>query len=214
MSDEPIGLFTNDPPPTSNGRLTESVESKERTESSDDAERARLTRLFAVADQCINAGCEVLPVAVWVKDDTTVAKAPLLAHAHLQAHRDPRLIRQQLVSPPHVSDRVPPGFEVAVGFVPGSGGFLVLDCDVKHGKAGLESLRALQHEFGDFATAAWVTPSGGVNVLLRKPPGAEFSNHSPWEGIDVRADGGWVVAPGNRCKGGEWRWIDRPTAST
>src|SRR5262249_6122974 len=36
--------------------------------------------------------------------------------------------------------------------------------------------------------------------------GAAYGNHSPWPGIDVRADGGWVVAPGNRGRGGEWSW--------
>jgi hypothetical protein len=171
-------------------------------------ERAWLERLFVIADEAIAAGMDVLPAAVWVKPDGTVGKAPLLPHGHLGAHRDRQRICQELADVPHVPTGVPENFEVVVGVRPGSGGFVLLDADIKAGKAGEASMEALRAEHGDFATAAWRTPSGGVNVLLRKPPGAAYSNHSAWDGIDVRADGGWVVAPGNICVGGRWAWLD------
>ena len=165
-----------------------------------------LQRLHAIADAAIDAGIDVLAAAVWPKDDGTLAKAPLMLHGHLDAHHDRDLIRRQLADP-YKPTSVPDEFEVVVGIVPGSAGLLVLDCDVKKGKAGEASLKALIAEHGEFVTAAWRTPSGGVNVLLRKPPAAVYGNFSPWPGIDVRADGGWVVAPGNNAAGAEWTWL-------
>jgi replicative DNA helicase len=183
------------------------VSDDQLADDEDAQERSRLEHLFAVADDDIAAGFDVLPAAVWLKDDGTLDKAPLLAHGHLQAHRDRQLIRQQLVDPPHVPKEVPKDFEVVVGFRPGSGGCGVLDCDVKHGKAGEAAYRALVAEHGEFVDSAWRSPSGGVNILFRKPLGQAYGNHSPWPGIDVRADGGWVVSPGNTCVGGTWRWV-------
>ena len=156
----------------------------------DRAHRDHLAALFAAADAAIAADFAVLPAATWLKTDGALGKAPLLAHGHLEAHRDGQLIRRQLADPPRVPAGVPAAFEVVVGFVPGSGGHLVADCDVKAGKVGLDTLRALVAQHGDFVTSVWRSPSGGVNVLLRKPPGACYSNVSPWPGIDVRADGG------------------------
>jgi hypothetical protein len=169
--------------------------------------REQYAVLFKVGADSIAAGFEVLVAAVWLKNDGTLAKAPLHVHGHLDAHRDEQLLREQLVNPPHLPKGVPDNFELVVAFVPGSGGCGVLDADVKGGKAGLANLRRLVAEHGKFAFAAWRSPSGGVNVLFRKPADAAFSNRSPWEGIDVRADNGWVVAPGNSCLGGDWAWI-------
>ena len=60
----------------------------ERTSGSD-----RLSHLFAIADDIIDHGYDVMPAAVWVKPDGTVCKAPLLVRGHLQAHHDRQLIR-------------------------------------------------------------------------------------------------------------------------
>ncbi len=178
-------------------------------------ERERLGLLFVTADEAIAAGFDVLPAAVWLKPDGTLGKAPLLVSGHLGAHRDRQLIKEQLIDPPHRPPSVPKGYEVVVGVVPGSGGCGVLDCDVKNGKAGQETYRALVAQYGEFVTAAWRSPSGGANVLFRKPTGASYGNHSPWPGIDVRSDGGWVVAPGCTTSWGSWRWArGRYTAAT
>jgi hypothetical protein len=176
-------------------------------EQDDVAERAHLEQLFALADEIIAAGFDVLTAAVWRKPDGTLAKAPLHRHGHLEAHRDHQLIRQQLASPAWVPDSVPKRFEIVVGFVPGSGGCGVLDCDVKLGKGGVQSLKALVGEHGNFVGAAWRTPSGGINVLFQKPADTQLTNFSPWTGIDVRADNGWVVSPSNHSMHGRWEWM-------
>jgi len=172
-----------------------------------DDTRARLTRLFALADQCIDAGFDVFPAAVWARDDGTVAKAPLLRNGHLGAHRDRQTIRQQLIDPPHQPSGVPDHYETVVAFVPGSGGCGCLDCDVKHGKAGKQALADLVTQYqDDWLKAVWNSPSGGANILFHKAPGKALGNTSPWPGIDVRADNGWVVAPGNVTSVGAWTW--------
>lgn len=173
----------------------------------DAAEKERLKRLFTIAGEAIDAGLDVLPAAVWLKDDGTLDKAPLTLDGHLNAHHDRQRIYQELADIPHKPKEVPEAYEVVVGIVPGSAGLVTLDADVKRGKRGKPALDALRVEHGDFVTSAWRSPSGGVNVLLRKPAGARYGNHSPWPGIDVRADGGWMVAPGNTCVGGEWVWL-------
>lgn len=170
----------------------------------DQSERDRLEQLFAIADTAIEAGFDVLPAAVTRGSDGRLNKAPLLIHGHLDAHRQPQQIRQQLVSPPV---RLPEGAEMVVGFVPGSGGCGVLDCDIKDGKPGFDTLARLVDTHGPFVGSAWHSPSGGTNILFRKPRGARYGNRSPWPGIDVRADNGWVVAPGSACSGGRWTWI-------
>jgi hypothetical protein len=175
--------------------------------TTDTNDKERLTALFALAGQCIDAEFAVLPAWVWRKPDGTLDKRPGFVHGHLEAHRDRQLIVRQLIDPPHRGPDVPDHAEVVVAFVPGSGGCGVLDCDVKNGKAGRDSFLALRSEYGDFDTAAWRSPSGGRNVLFRSPAGAAYSNRSPWTGIDVRANNGWVVAPGQSCSGGEWKWL-------
>jgi AAA domain/Bifunctional DNA primase/polymerase, N-terminal len=170
-------------------------------------DRARLDRLFALADEAIDDGYDVLPAAVWLKPDGTLGKAPLLVRGHLEAHHDRQLIREQIINP-HVSPKVPSEYEVVIGIVPGSAGRGLLDFDVKGGKLGRVVYEELVAEHGPFVRAAWHSPSGGRNVLFIKPPGATYSNVSPWSdrGVDVRVDSGWVVAPGNETSWGAWEW--------
>jgi hypothetical protein len=170
-------------------------------------EREQWTTAFAITDDAIDAGFEVLPAAIWLKPDGTYGKRPLLVNGHLGATTDRQEMRQWLVNPP-----LPLRAEemVVVAFVPGSGGCGVLDCDIKHHKAGLATLRTLTGEHGNFVHSAWDSPSGGINVLFRKPPGVIYGNHSPWLGIDMRSNNGWVVAPGQYG----WRWKGQSSFTT
>jgi hypothetical protein len=86
-------------------------------------------------------------------------------------------------------------------------GLLVLDVD---GVAGMESLRALRGEHGALR-AAWVrTGSGGWHAYMRMPDDAPVRNSvgrlAP--GLDVRGEGGSIVAPPSRhASGGSYRWL-------
>jgi hypothetical protein len=87
-------------------------------------------------------------------------------------------------------------------------GLMVLDCDTK-GRPGIESLNLLDM-LGLPDSYRVRTPSGGVHVYLK------VTKHIPntvdalegFPGIDVRCDGGYVVAPGSVIDGTPYRALD------
>jgi hypothetical protein len=71
---------------------------------------------------------------------------------------------------------------------------VVLDVD---GEEGVASLRALEKKFSALPkTASVVTPRGGQHFYFRHP-GVEIRNAVgyPGPGLDIRGDGGYVLAP-------------------
>lgn len=85
-------------------------------------------------------------------------------------------------------------------------GLVVVDID---GKAGAETLRALIDRHGRFE-ALWVrTGSGGWHAYLAHPGVAvPNSNRRLGAGLDLRGDGGYVVAPPSRHVSGEtYQWL-------
>lgn len=99
-----------------------------------------------------------------------------------------------------------------VGVVPGSRGCLVLDIDVKgDGPNGFTYLDELEARHGRLSRDYDIsTPSGGAHIWLRKPDHTErIGNKRLAPHIDVRADGGYVVAPGNPGYG-RWPLIGPP----
>ncbi len=112
----------------------------------------------------------------------------------------------------HSSEQVEQWWEQSpaanIGLPTGTGnGIVVVDVDVKDGKAGKESLRALQKGCGAFQTLAIQTPTGGYHFY--------FSSHDPEignrtamrNGIDIRGNGGYVVAPSSVIDGNAYRVI-------
>lgn len=85
--------------------------------------------------------------------------------------------------------------EANVGVVTGRiSGIVVLDIDPRHG--GLESLAGLQGERGQLPSTVEATTGGDGRHLYFAHPGATVANRvAVRPGIDVRADGGCVVAP-------------------
>lgn len=81
-------------------------------------------------------------------------------------------------------------------------GLMVLDCDCKDGRPGLESL-ALLDAMGAPRSLRVRTPTGGIHVYLRTD--ADLKNGvdcvKGFPGIDVRALGGYVVGPGSIIDG-------------
>ena len=79
-------------------------------------------------------------------------------------------------------------------------GLLVIDVDIKHdqGKYGDESLKALEQELGELPeTWTAITGSGGLHYYFKYPVGHEISISASQlgEDLDIRANGGYVVAP-------------------
>lgn len=91
-------------------------------------------------------------------------------------------------------------------------GLVVVDLD---GEVGVQSIRALVDRHGRFP-AAWVrTGSGGWHAYLRHPGSrVPCSNGRIGPGIDVRGDGGYVVAPPSlHASGGRYAWRSDPGSS-
>ena len=78
-------------------------------------------------------------------------------------------------------------------------GVLVVDIDVKAGKQGAESFTALGLTPAEKDTFRVKTASGGWHVYYSYDPVLAFGSNAGrlGPGLDVRADGGYVVGPGS-----------------
>lgn len=85
-------------------------------------------------------------------------------------------------------------------------GMMVLDVDTKsNGPTTLADLEAAHGPLPNTLTAT--TPTGGKHIWLRLPPGAEVGNRvAIAPGLDVRAAGGYVVAPPSAINGIAYSW--------
>jgi hypothetical protein len=90
-------------------------------------------------------------------------------------------------------------------------GIIVLDVDAGHG--GYESLTELFEKYGKFPdTPISQTGSGGEHIFFRHP-GVEIRNSASklGPGLDIRGDGGYVVAPPSiHANGKSYEWIISP----
>lgn len=89
-----------------------------------------------------------------------------------------------------------------------SGGLVVIDCDLDEisGKDGMEVLRRHEKEHGELPDGACVTtPRGGEHIYLRCSEPFDCSVNAE-DGIDIRADGGYVVAPPSVNEVGSYIW--------
>lgn len=86
-----------------------------------------------------------------------------------------------------------------IGIVTG-GDFIVVDIDPRHG--GMESYEELKDILPETLTV--ITGSNGLHLYYKKPEDiGEISNKTNlYPGIDIRGDGGLVVAPGSKHKSG------------
>lgn len=89
-------------------------------------------------------------------------------------------------------------------------GIVVLDVDPRHG--GERSLEALVAEHGGIPGAGLVATGGGGRHLYLAHPGPRVPNDAGRRlgpGLDIRGDGGYVLAPPSRHASGtsyEWLW--------
>ncbi|CAH1656156.1 Prim-Pol domain-containing protein [Hyphomicrobiales bacterium] len=87
-----------------------------------------------------------------------------------------------------------------IGIVTGEG-LIVLDIDNKNGKNGAAALERLELRNSDLpATFSVSTPNDGEHRYFYVPPGVYVPNsvEALGDGLDVRGDGGYVVAPWTR----------------
>jgi len=98
--------------------------------------------------------------------------------------------------------------EANIGLVTGeASGLVVLDVDPRHG--GEIALEELEKQFGDLpATVTAETGSGGRHLVFRHP-GHRVPNSAGalGPGLDVRGDGGYIVAPPSlHASGRRYAW--------
>lgn len=85
-------------------------------------------------------------------------------------------------------------------------GVIVIDLDPKNGSAAsVSSLRAKGMPFP--RTVCCKTPRGGWHLYYKWKSGISNSVSAISAGIDVRSDGGYVVAPPSETRDGAYRWF-------
>ncbi len=114
------------------------------------------------------------------------AKTPLVEHGFKEATNEPARIRTWWTQWPDAN------VAIATGAV---SGILVLDVDPRHG--GDDTLEALQAQNAKLPqTPTVLTGGGGLHFYFRHPGGVvPNSAGKVAQGIDVRGDGGYVIAP-------------------
>jgi putative DNA primase/helicase len=100
-----------------------------------------------------------------------------------------------------------------IGVVTGrTSNLFVLDVDRKNGKDGETKLNALVAEHGPLPPTPCVKTGRGRQLYFALPPGGTAPSMEG-DGLDVRCDGGYVVAPPSRhANGNLYQWIGEATA--
>lgn len=95
-----------------------------------------------------------------------------------------------------------------VAIATGNDSVVVLDVDIKDDKHGDKSLDALFIEYGCIDTLMVKTCSGGLHLYMTPNAAHSYKNAVDFEdGLDFRADGGYVVAPPSQIAGVRYEWI-------
>ena len=97
-----------------------------------------------------------------------------------------------------------------VGIATGSiSELVVIDIDVKNDVDGMKSYEKLCDEYGIPVTRTARTPSGGIHYYFGLPDGAVINCQAGLRpGIDIRGEGGYIVAPPSRIGDSCYEWID------
>jgi P4 family phage/plasmid primase-like protien len=126
----------------------------------------------------------------------TNSKLPLTSHGFKDASTWTEQIRAWWSATPEANIGIPTGKP---------SGLVVVDVDVKNGVNGQESLASLQ---GMTPTLTARTPSGGLHLFYALPEGSGRCHVGLLPGLDIRGDGGYVVAPGSVIDGKPYEWLD------
>ena len=128
-------------------------------------------------------------------------KEPATAHGFKDATTDEAAIEEWWTARPDCN------VGIACGAV--SGGLAVIDLDVHDGADGRESLREWEEaNFPLPPTVTAVTGSGGEHMLFQADGECRNASNASMA-VDVRGDGGYIVAPPSvHPNGGRYRWAE------
>lgn len=126
-------------------------------------------------------GCKIIPIRA---DD----KRPLTPNGYKDATDDIQQIKSWWKSYPKAN----------IGIATGQlSNLFVLDVDKRPNKDGMIAFEKMQKLLGDFDTYMTATPSGGLHCYFKYPDGGIRCSIGVFEGVDVRGDGGYVLARGS-----------------
>lgn len=86
-------------------------------------------------------------------------------------------------------------------------GIDVLDLDEKDGRHGRATIGDLESDFGQIETLTSVTPTAGLHLIFQHAYGVGCGTEV-LPGCDLRADGGYIVAPPSIVSGKVYAWLD------
>lgn len=137
----------------------------------------------------------------WHVFPVTQNKVPFpRTHGHKDASCDEQVVRELWKKFPNANVAIATGKK---------SGFFVLDVDVKECKVGDESLDDLVKEFDSLPeTVESITWSGGRQIFFRYPQDMDVYNSQSKIGkdLDIRGEGGYIVAPGSVVNGKTYEW--------
>lgn len=149
---------------------------------------------LSVALEYIAAGIPVFPCRVSEETDPHTGrlyepKSPLTSNGLYGASTNERIVREWWKRTPEALVGMPTGEKT---------GFFALDVDVKEGKAGDLNLAGLEAEHAPLPPTIVVrTATGGTHFLFKHVDGLTTSTGSLPADIDIRAQGGYVIAAGS-----------------
>ncbi|MCZ6818533.1 MAG: phage/plasmid primase, P4 family [Calditrichaeota bacterium] len=163
----------------------------------DKRRRKRKNRFLRKSKKFIERDKPVFPIAA-------NSKIPLTTHGFKDATTDPRQIEDWAEEHPQANIGIPTG---------SASGFVVIDLDRKGGVDGVKEFEVYcdQWKIKLPKTYRVQTPSGGQHIFFRSPKYAgkiRISASVLAKGIDVRAEGGYVVAQGSSIDGKNYEVIE------
>lgn len=138
----------------------------------------------------------------WPVFPVNIKKKPLTTHGFKEATTDPATIKEIFSRPGVAGVAIPTGL---------GSGLLVIDRDRKNGVDGVTTCQALEADLGELPqTLQQRTGSGGDQLCFRNPEGVTIKNSAGklGPGLDVRGEGGYVVAPPSRNEAGDYVWLN------
>jgi hypothetical protein len=135
------------------------------------------------------------------KNCSSPGKHPLTSNGVKAATRDPNRIKRLWRKNPKANVGIATG---------GPSGFFALDVDRKND--GFAAFAKLEKEHGKLPfTKKCKTGDGGFHLYFKMPAGATIPNSAGKvaKGIDIRGEGGYVIAPpSNHHSGGGYEWVN------
>ena len=168
--------------------------------------------LLAAALGYAAQGWQIIPLHSWVDgcctcerpDCGSAAKHPITARGVHDATTDQETVRRWWAETQGIAN---------VGIATGAAsGLVVVDIDAKSG--GLETLARLEQDHGKLPTTPTAsTGGGGRHYFYRYPVGHIIGNRAGLlPGIDIRGEGGYVVAPpSSHASGNTYTWAVPPS---